>query len=365
MCVGNGGGDSDVDGDGDGDAASGGDNDGDDRSLQASLKRAATAKLGASIESMMPLADRAWSSAGSSKMAAALQEGRERLAERKAEVGDEAALAELQASIRAADAEAEARAAASALLRGRPRLWLVGRDGVISEEVGAPGVLEAEELRLIPGSAGAVRRLRLSGKVAILSKPSAQGKGPLGPAELDASNEALRHQIATTARGGRVGRDQWDAIYVCEVTLGVGVGVWLALGLVGPSPAPNPNPNVREDEGSSGRTKPAPDPVLEALRDFECAPSEAVTIGDSWADVVAAQRAGCVGVLVATGRGAALGALLRQHGVSLPVTLRSDAGDAASTDFAKLQSMADGDGAAAAVAVEQWVGAMRVPQSES
>jgi len=108
--------------------------------------------------------------------------------------------------------------------------------------------------------------------------------------------------------------------------------------------------------------------VLEALRDFKCAPSEAVTIGDSWADVVAAQRAGCVGVLVVTGRGAALGALLRQHGVSLPVTLRTDAGDAggpASTDYAKLQSIADGDGAAAAVAVEQWVGAMRVPQSES
>ena len=188
MCVGNGGGDSDGDGDGDGDAAGGGgiggggDNDGEDRSLQASLKRAAAAKLGASIESMMPLADRAWSSAGSSKMAAALQEGRERLAERKAEVGDEAALAELQVSIRAADAEAEARAAASALLRGRPRLWLVGRDGVINEEVGAPGVLEAEELRLIPGSAGAVRRLRPSGKVAIISKPSTRGKGPLGAA---------------------------------------------------------------------------------------------------------------------------------------------------------------------------------------
>jgi hypothetical protein len=81
MCVGNGGGDSDGDcyGDGDSDAAGGGgiggdgDNDGDDRSLHASLKRAAAAKLGASIESMMPLADRAWSSAGSSKMAAALQ----------------------------------------------------------------------------------------------------------------------------------------------------------------------------------------------------------------------------------------------------------------------------------------------------
>ena len=102
MCVGNGGGDSDGDGDGDGDAAGGGGIGGggdNDRSLQASLKRAAAAKLGASIESMMPLADRAWSSAGSSKMAAALQEGRERLAERKAEVGDEAALEPLTPSL--------------------------------------------------------------------------------------------------------------------------------------------------------------------------------------------------------------------------------------------------------------------------
>ena len=70
---------------------------------------------------------------------------------------------ELQASIRATEAEAEVRAAASALLRGRPRLWLLDRDGVINEDVGAPGVIRAEELRLIPGSAGAVRRLRLSG----------------------------------------------------------------------------------------------------------------------------------------------------------------------------------------------------------
>ena len=46
---------------------------------------------------MMPSDDLAWSSAGSSKMAEALQEGRERLAERKAKLGDDAALAELQA----------------------------------------------------------------------------------------------------------------------------------------------------------------------------------------------------------------------------------------------------------------------------
>ena len=45
---------------------------------------------------------------------------------------------ELQASILKAEAEAEARAAASALLRARPRLWLLDRDGVINEDVGAP-----------------------------------------------------------------------------------------------------------------------------------------------------------------------------------------------------------------------------------
>ena len=80
MCDGDG--DSVDDGGsvGAGDGDSGGDGGGgggdDDRSLQASLRRAAAAKLGASVDSMMPSADLAWSSAGSSKMAAALEEGR-------------------------------------------------------------------------------------------------------------------------------------------------------------------------------------------------------------------------------------------------------------------------------------------------
>ena len=78
MCDGDG--DDGVAGDSDGDSDGGGDSDGvgvgDDRSLQASLRRAAAAKLGASVDSMMPSDDLAWSSAGSSKMAEALQEGR-------------------------------------------------------------------------------------------------------------------------------------------------------------------------------------------------------------------------------------------------------------------------------------------------
>ena len=75
MCDGDADGDG-VAGDSDGDGDSDGVGVGDDRSLQASLRRAAAAKLGASVDSMMPSDDLAWSSAGSSKMAEALQEGR-------------------------------------------------------------------------------------------------------------------------------------------------------------------------------------------------------------------------------------------------------------------------------------------------
>ena len=294
----------------------------DDKNLQSALRKAAAEKLGASIESAMKPDDVAWYQAGSNTMVAALLEAKEQLARRKTEVGEEAALAELEATVRGADARAKARS----LLKARPVLWLLDRDGVINADVGAPGVISAADLHLIPGSAGAVRRLRLSGKVAIVTNQSARGKGLLGAAELDAIHEALRHQLATTARGGRVGHDQWDALYVCE------------------------------DAERSRRKKPEPGMILEALQDFDCAPSEAVMIGDSFSDVVAAQRAGCVGVLVATGHGAPFGALLREHGVHLPVTLSIEAADAAATDFLALQrSLASASGSEAARAIEDWI----------
>lgn len=290
--------------------------------LHASLKRAAAHKLGTNIEEAMRPEDLAWYRAGANSMAAALQEAKEQLAERKAVIGEEAAVAELEANARAGALE-------HPLLKARPKLWLLDRDGCINEDVGAPGVTRADDLRLIPGSAGAVRRLRLAGKVAIITNQSARGKGLLSAEGLDAIHEALRHQLATTARGGRVGAEQWDAMYVCE------------------------------DAEASHRKKPAPGMVLEAVREFGCTPSEAVMIGDSWSDVVAAQRAGCVGVLLATGHGAGLGALLREHGVRLPITLTVDgAAEAAATEFVALQrSLArpQGGSTSAADAVQGWI----------
>ena len=301
------------------------DNIADDNALQSSLMRAAAEKLGTSMASTIKDQDRELFTAGSNAMADAIREAKEQLTKRKAEVGEAAALSELDASIRSEAAGVEARG----ILKARPKLWLLDRDGCLNEDVGAPGVVRSDDLRLIPGSAGAVRRLRLSAKVAIITNQSARGKGLLSAEELDAIHEELRHQLATTARGGLASDDgsQWDGLYVCE------------------------------DAGASERKKPQPGMILEALREFGCQPSEAVMIGDSWSDVVAAQRAGCVGVLLTTGHGASLGALLREEGVKLPVTLTVESAAPAGTDFVQLQRTLarEQNGGGAANALEAWI----------
>ena len=299
-----------------------------DESLQSVLKRAASEKLGASLESAIKPEDRSLYASGPTSMANALQEAKKRLEERKAAIGEDQALAELDAAIRTEGRAAEGRAAASPLLKARPKLFLLDRDGVINADVGAPGVTRVEDLAIIPGSAGALRRLRLSGKVAIITNQSARGKGLLSAETLDEIHEELRHLVATTARGGLVGREQWDGLYVCT------------------------------DAGPSARKKPEPGMVLEALDDFGCTPNEAVLIGDSWSDIVAARRAGCVGVLLTTGHGQSLGALLQKNGVTLPITLsvRVEASGADATEFVKLQRdlATERDGGVART-VEEWI----------
>ncbi|EOD12243.1 hypothetical protein EMIHUDRAFT_247557 [Emiliania huxleyi CCMP1516] len=157
----------------------------------------------------------------------------------------------------------------------RPKLWLLDRDGCINADVGSPGVVRREDLHLIPGSAGAITRLRLFAPVAVVTNQSARGKGLLSAAGLDEIHERLRHLIASASRGGLASEDgsRWDGLY--------------------------------------------------ALHDFTCEPSEAVMVGDSWSDV--ARRAGCVPVLLATGHGQALAAALRRQGTRLPASLTAAA----------------------------------------
>ena len=79
-------------------------------------------------------------------------------------------------------------------------------------------------------------------------------------------------------------------------------------------------------------------------------------IGDSWSDVVAARRAGCAGVLLATGHGASLGSILKKQGVQLPITLILDAEGDTATDYMRLQrSVVKASSGGATQAVEEWI----------
>ena len=64
-------------------------------SLQGELKRAASSRLGQSLDSLVRPEDLEASTASAEKMANALREAREQLERRKAEVGEEAALKEI------------------------------------------------------------------------------------------------------------------------------------------------------------------------------------------------------------------------------------------------------------------------------
>ena len=73
---------------------------GDMGDLQKDLKRAAAQKLGANLQDLQSPEDLSTSQAGANSFAEALAAKKSELEKRKAEIGEEAALAELDASIR-------------------------------------------------------------------------------------------------------------------------------------------------------------------------------------------------------------------------------------------------------------------------
>jgi len=66
-----------------------------------------------------------------------------------------------------------------------PKLVLVDRDGVVNEDVGAPGVLHSSQLELTPGAGLALGRLRRAGcKIALITNQSCVGKGLITEGDL-------------------------------------------------------------------------------------------------------------------------------------------------------------------------------------
>ena len=160
-----------------------------------------------------------------------------------------------------------------------PRLILLDRDGVVNEDVGAPGVIEPSQLQITPNAGRALGRLRRRGcHVSLITNQSCVGKGIISERRLGDIHKRLWKMLLEED-----GDAVLDNVYVCTST--------------------------RQD--NDRRMKPGPGMIEEAKHDFENGDNvddyACAFIGDTLTDMVAA-RVGGVGlrVLVETGYGRGL-----------------------------------------------------------
>lgn len=149
----------------------------------------------------------------------------------------------------------------------RRRFVLLDRDGTINEEVGH--LSDVADLRLIPGSADAIRRLRSAGLgVVVVTNQANVGRGLLGLDGLEDIHARLRAMLG--AEGAQV-----DAILHC--------------------------PHAPED-GCDCR-KPRTGMAIEAADRFSFDLSQAYVIGDHAGDAGMGRAIGATTILVLTGHG--------------------------------------------------------------
>lgn len=160
-----------------------------------------------------------------------------------------------------------------------PQAVFLDRDGVINEEVDL--LHRASDLRLVPGSARAIRRLNLSGIPAIVvTNQPVVARNLCSEEELGEIHAALERLLFREA-GARL-----DALYYCPH-----------------------HPETHHPDGNPAYRvpcacrKPNPGMLLQAARDFHLDLARCVLIGDSTRDVETGRRAGTCTVLVQTGYG--------------------------------------------------------------
>jgi D-glycero-D-manno-heptose 1,7-bisphosphate phosphatase len=147
------------------------------------------------------------------------------------------------------------------------RFVLVDRDGTINEE--ADYVLEPDQLRLLPGSADALRELRdLDLGLVVVTNQSPLGRGWLTEDGLARIHARLEQLLLAEDAGV-------DGFEVCPHT---------------------------PDNGCDCR-KPAPGMVLRAAAAYGFDPAEAYVVGDHRSDVEMGRRVGARTILVRTGHG--------------------------------------------------------------
>jgi len=138
------------------------------------------------------------------------------------------------------------------------------RDGTLINDVGYPS--RPDDVRLLPGAAGALSRFGAAGyKRIVISNQSGIGRGLITHAQATAVHERLIAVLAEEGAG-------IDAAYYCPH-------------------AP--------DESCSCR-KPSPELILQAARELDLDPSRSFMIGDKPSDVEAGVRAGCRTILLSS-----------------------------------------------------------------
>jgi D-glycero-D-manno-heptose 1,7-bisphosphate phosphatase len=159
------------------------------------------------------------------------------------------------------------------------RAAFVDRDGVINELVPDPvtglaeSPLHAEDVELMPGAAGALKRLAAAGwlLVGVSNQPGA-AKGFVPVSELEAVQARVVALLAT--EGAR-----FDAFKMC---------------------LHHPDGVLPELTGECDCRKPAPGMLLDAARELDIDLQASWMVGDTDGDLLAGTAAGCHTVLVRT-----------------------------------------------------------------
>lgn len=145
---------------------------------------------------------------------------------------------------------------------------LLDRDGVLNRDLPA-SVFCAEQFEMMPGSLEALRLLAESEyRVLVVTNQACVGRGEVSPQALETIHRKLCREAA--AAGGRI-----DDLFVCTHAAGE----------------------------QCGCRKPKPGLILQAQRKWGFDPAETCLVGDDIRDMQAAVAAGCIPILVLTGKG--------------------------------------------------------------
>lgn len=148
------------------------------------------------------------------------------------------------------------------------KLIILDRDGVINQDSDAY-VKSVDEWIAIPGSAEAIGRFCQAGyKVVVATNQSGLGRGYFKQSDLDAMHEKMNGLIE--AAGGKL-----DGIFFC--------------------------PHSPEDRCDC--RKPLPGLIHQAEQALNLSAQDSIMVGDSLRDLQAGRLAGCIPMLVLTGKG--------------------------------------------------------------